>query len=105
MRTKSLAKLLTKKKQMIFLNIDLTIISWIKKKISYRKTTKSILSLFLNRRSQTNSSMKTQKRISNHWNLLRFPIKITEDKIKKLSNHYLNSTTQISLKELKNLLN
>src|SRR5271168_2763112 len=75
---------------MIFLKIDLTILPWIKKKILYGKTTKSIPPLFLNKRSQTYLSTKTQKkRISNRWNLLSLPIKTTEDKTKKLSICYL----------------
>ena len=48
--------------QMIFLNIGLTIKPWIKKKILYQKTTKSIPSLFLDKRSQLNSSTKTGKK-------------------------------------------
>src|ERR1700678_2412985 len=89
---------------MIFLKIDLTILPWIKKKILYRKTTKSIPSLFPNKRSQTNLSTKTQKkRISNRWNPLTFPIETTEDKTKKLSILYhqqpnpTNSLTKLDI--------
>src|ERR1700678_3147261 len=53
---------------------------------SVKYLTKSIPPLFPNKRSQTNSSTKTQKkRISNCWNLLIFLIKT--GKTKKLSIH------------------
>src|ERR1700678_3257685 len=81
-----LEKILMRKKRTTSQNVELTILPEIKKK--------KIAHLL----NQTNSLMKTQKRISNRWNLLTFPTEITRNKMKKPPIHYLrhpNSTTSL----------